>query len=228
MRKFSPAAAEMALARQPWDVLKPLLVGVSPEPAKTIERLRLYARLLFDWNRGVSNLVSHNDEPRLVERHLRESLAPARLLRESGCEHFVDFGSGAGLPAVPLAIAGVGKAWTCVESRRNKTLFIRKAKQELGLKDFVVHTGRLETLIEEQPDALECDGFTSRATMTIAPTLMLAKEFVRPGGRAFLWKGSRYVEELNETPESWGEYWTFDAAHEITDGANVCAVFKRK
>lgn len=218
----------MALARQPWDVLKPLLEGVSANPAKTLEQLRLYARLLFDWNRGVSNLVSHNDEPRLVERHLRESLAPARLLRESGCRHIVDLGSGAGLPAVPLAIAGVGAAWTCVESRRNKTLFIRKAKQELGLKDFVVHTGRLETLIEEDREALECDGFTSRATMTIAPTLMLAKEIVRPGGRAFLWKGSRYLEELDESAETWGQYWGFETAHEITDGANVCAVFIRK
>ena len=96
MRKFSPAAAENALARQPWDLLRPLLEGVSDDPAKTIERLRHYARLLFDWNRGVSNLVSHNDEPRLVERHLFESLAPARFLKESGCQRFVDFGSGAG------------------------------------------------------------------------------------------------------------------------------------
>ena len=48
VRKFSPAAAEMALARQPWNVLEPLLAGVTPEPAKTLDRLRLYARLLFE------------------------------------------------------------------------------------------------------------------------------------------------------------------------------------
>ncbi|MFN8586685.1 MAG: 16S rRNA (guanine(527)-N(7))-methyltransferase RsmG [Candidatus Eisenbacteria bacterium] len=218
----------MALARQPWALLEPLLEGVSADPAAAMQRLRSYARALFEWNRGVSNLVSHNDEPRLVERHLRESLAPARLLRESGCERFVDFGSGAGLPAVPLAVAGVGASWTCVESRRNKTLFIRKAKQELDLKHFEVLTGRLEMLIQEDAGALACDGFTSRATMMIAPTLVLAKDIVRPGGRAFLWKGSRYVEEMQADPELWTGDWEFEAAHEITDGANVCAVFRRK
>lgn len=228
MRKFSPAAAENALARQPWDLLRPLLEGVSDDPAKTIERLRHYARLLFDWNRGVSNLVSHNDEPRLVERHLFESLAPARFLKESGCQRFVDFGSGAGLPAVPLAIAGIGTAWTLVESRRNKTLFVRKVKQDLELKHLDVLTGRLEMVVEENLEALACDGFTSRATMTIAPTLMLAKDIVRPGGRAFLWKGSRYIVEMREDPETWGEFWEFETAHEITEGLNVCAVFVRK
>lgn len=227
-RKVSPTAAESALSRQPWEVLLPMLEGVSDDPKGCIDRLRAYTRLLFEWNRGVSNLVSRHDEPRLVERHLSESLSPARLLKESGCKRFVDFGSGAGLPAAPLAIAGVGESWTLVESRRNKTLFLRKVKQDLNLKHFEVITSRLETLIEEDREAIACDGFTSRATMTIAPTLMLAKDIVQSGGRAFLWKGSGYVDEMKEDAAAWGAFWEFDRAHEIREGYNVCAVFVRK
>ena len=55
----------------------------------------------------------------------------------------VDFGSGGGFPALPLALAGVGERWTLVESRRNKTLFLRRAIQELGAGQVDVLTGRL-------------------------------------------------------------------------------------
>src|SRR5881409_482481 len=87
------------LDAQPWDSLFRIVEasGVDPDPA--MKRLRHYAELLIDWNRRVSNLISRNDETRLVERHLRESLEPLRLLRESRAQRWLDFGSGAGLPA---------------------------------------------------------------------------------------------------------------------------------
>ena len=67
-----------------------------------------------------------------------------------------------------------------------------------------------------------------RAVVADRAALRRAKDIVRPGGRAFLWKGSRYIVEMREEPEAWGEFWDFEAAHEITEGLNVCAVFVRK
>lgn len=226
-RSRPPLDPEKALARQPWSLLQPFL-GPADRAGAQLAGLRRYAGLLFEWNRGVSNLISRHDEPRLVERHLFESLAPARLLIESGCKKFVDFGSGAGLPAVPLAICGVGEAWTLVESRRNKTLFIRKAQQEIGLTQVSVITGRLEVLADEGLAELACDGFTSRATAAVGPTLALAAKIVAPGGTAFLWKGSSYVDEMAASESEWAAHWSFVQAPLIGDGPNVCAVFKRK
>jgi 16S rRNA G527 N7-methylase RsmG len=127
------------------------------------------------------DLISHADEARLVDRHIAESLAGAALIGELGCESIVDLGSGGGFPAIPLAIAGIGQRWTLVESRRNKTLFLRRVVERMELRDIVVVTGRLEVLVESADvEALQCDGFTSRATMRAGPTLAIAARIVRP------------------------------------------------
>jgi 16S rRNA (guanine527-N7)-methyltransferase len=213
------------LARQPWASLRPLIPGDAPEVEVRLAALRDYTRQLLDWNRGVSNLISRHDEPRIVERHLFESIFPARAIAGSGCSTFVDFGSGAGLPAVPLFLCGVGERWTLVESRRNKTLFIRKVQQDTKLSNFVVKTARLEVLVAEGASGLQCDGFTSRATTALGPTLELAAAIVTPGGRAFLWKGSGYTQEMETARASWEQSWSFEQAITIGEGPSVVAVF---
>lgn len=182
---------------------------------------------MLEWNRGVSNLVSRHDEPRIVERHLIESVFPARLIAGFSPKRFVDFGSGAGLPAVPLALCGIGEQWTLVESRRNKTLFLRKIQQDNGLRNLDVRTGRLEVLVDEDPAALACDAFTSRATAAVGPTLELATRIVESGGHAFLWKGSSYEQEIAEGRREWETSWRLESVHPIGDGPNVVVVMER-
>jgi 16S rRNA (guanine527-N7)-methyltransferase len=215
------------LDRQPWDALRPLIPGDASEQDRVLARLRAFALELLLWNRGVSNLISHADETRLVERHIAESLAGAAALRELACAHIVDLGSGGGFPALPLAIAGIGGRWTLVESRRNKTLFLRRAVERLELRDVAVVTGRLEVLVETEHIVLQCDGLTSRATMKAAPTLVLAAKIVRPGGHAVLWKGSGLPQELADGDQDWRRHWSGPRTLLIDDGPNSIAVFTR-
>lgn len=216
------------IERMDWASLRPLLAGSDADRDVAIKRLRLFALELLRWSQGVSNLISYNDEPRLVDRHIAESLAGVGVINQLGCKTLVDFGSGGGFPALPLALAGVGKHWTLVESRRNKTLFLRRALQELAVAGIDVLTSRLETLVAEDPAGLRCDGFTSRATMKAGPTLEMAAVIVEPGGHALLWKGSAAHDELEEAAESWRESWEEPVVHTIGDGPNSIIVFKRK
>src|SRR5262245_48148314 len=217
-------AIERVLERQRWETLRPALLGAGVDVEQALDRLRRYARLLLEWNRSVSNIVSRNDEERIVERHLLESLAPARGLRDSGARRWIDFGSGAGLPAIPLAIAGVGDEWTLVESRRTKTLFIRKSIKDISLSGFVVINDRLEN-VTEPPGRF--DGFTSRATMRLGPTLTQASRLIRPGGSAFLWKGSGWESEM-EQDATWRIDWDPGGVVSVGNGPNVIARFTRK
>ena len=217
---------ERTLARQPWGSLRAFLPGSASEQDQVLARLRAFALELLQWNRGVSNLIAHADERRLVERHIAESLAGGSVLRELACAHIVDLGTGGGFPALPLAIAGAARRWTLVESRRNKTLFLRRAVERLELRDIVVMTGRLEVLVDSDHDALQCDGFTSRATMKAGPTLALAARIVRPHGHAVLWKGSGLEQELAEDT-AWRRDWSAPRAHPIGAGPNSIAVFER-
>jgi len=235
-QRLVPQRAETALhrdplrvlERQPWSSLRALLAGGDAEREGTLARLRAFALELLRWNRGVSNLISHDDEARLVERHIAESLAGAETIKRLGCKRLVDFGSGGGFPALPLAIAGAGEHWTLVESRRNKTLFLRRAVQELDLRGIDVVTGRLEVLVEEDATALHCDGFTSRATMKAGPTLELAARIVRPDGYAILWKGSGLREELDSSRANWEREWSAPRTTPIGDGPNTLSVFERR
>jgi len=221
-------APEKLVARQAWSLLRSWIPGTPAVVETRLKRLRDYGELLLRWNQGVSNLISRNDEIRLVDRHIRESIEPAKLLIESGCKVFVDFGSGAGLPAIPLLFLGVGDRWTLVESRRNKTLFLRRVEQDFKLEHFTAKTARLEVIIETEHDDLVCDGFTSRATMLMSPTLEMAATIVRSGGKAFLWKGSSWSEEMEKGRGLWEPQWDFEQAFPVGDGPNVVAVFIRK
>ncbi|HTR96352.1 MAG TPA: 16S rRNA (guanine(527)-N(7))-methyltransferase RsmG [Candidatus Acidoferrales bacterium] len=226
--KREPRALDPAklLARQPWARLRPLLERCGVDREIALARLERYATLLLEWNRGVSNLISRNDEPRLVERHLAESLQPARELMDAGVESVLDLGSGAGLPAIPLAIAGVGKRWLLVESRRNKTLFMRKAIMELGLTGVEVRLGRLEVLVDGELRDTRLDAFTSRATMLLGPTLELAEKLLKPGGRAFLWKGSGVGEEMARDGSGWQSRWAHESTTTFDNGPNTFATFR--
>jgi len=215
------------LGRQPWDSLATHIAKAGASPEATIPRLKAYAKLLVDWNRAVSNLISRGDEQRIVERHIAESIEPAAWLKSSSVNRWLDFGSGAGLPAIPLAIVGVGPRWTLVESRRMKTLFVKKATEELGLGDLEVVVARLENMTGDATRRGAYDGFTSRATLALGPTLVLAAEFVAPGGLAFLWKGSQREREMVDDPR-WRESWEFDGILGIGNGQTVVARFTRK
>ena len=191
-----------------------------------MEQLRKFTEMLVDWNQRVSNLFSKNDLHRIVERHILESVEPAHWLKASGSSRWVDLGSGGGLPAIPLAILAVGNRWTLVESRRTKTLFLRKAVEQLGLGGVEVVCDRIENLGGHDGLAGAFDGFTSRATMPLGPTLVLAARFVAPGGVAYLWKGSRREAEMAEDPR-WKAFWDFDGLLGIGGGQTVVARFKR-
>ena len=213
--------------RQDFHVLIPHLLRVGVLADAALPSLKQFTTLLLQWNRMASNLISQSDESRVVSRHLVESLAPAHWLKDAAKARWVDFGSGGGFPAIPLSLVGVGTSWTLVESRRTKTLFLRRVAQELKLPNISIATSRLEDFVLEDQNRGAYDGFTSRATLTLGPTLMLAADLVVPGGEAFLWKGSRFVVEASEE-QSWQENWEHTGLLGVGEGHTRVARFKRR
>lgn len=86
---------------------------------------------------------------------------------------------------------------------------------------------RLENFVEDDAHAGAFDGFTSRATLKLVPTLALAARVIAPGGSAFLWKGSGREQEMEED-SSWSLEWEATDVIGVGSGANVVARFKRK
>jgi 16S rRNA (guanine527-N7)-methyltransferase len=226
-RQRPPRDIGRVLDRQPWKLVEERLNLVGADPSTALAGMRRFAEMLLEWNRGFSNLISSSDEDRLVERHILESLAPAAWIRETGHRSIMDFGSGGGFPAIPLALAGVGERWLLVESRRNKTLFLRKVLEELGLRAVDVELARLENLLGESDRIGKFDAFTSRATLRLGPTLALAANWVIGGGSAYLWKGSRKGEEMADD-QRWMRSWDVAGAFDIDGGRVSVSRFTRK
>src|SRR5262249_7736598 len=106
-----------------------------------LTKLEAYLDLVEEWSARM-NLVGKASREELVERHLLDSLAPTVLVAESRIA--ADFGSGAGFPAVPLAVVRSDLQVHLIESRRKRTSFLRQVLRTLPLPNAVVAEPRGE------------------------------------------------------------------------------------
>ena len=156
-----------------------LAAGVEP---RLVTPLAAYARLVLDANRSF-NLTGAKTPDAFVP-HVIDSLSAAPYAGQT----LVDVGSGAGLPAIPIAIA-TGVPVTLVEASAKKARFLQGALAELGLAGEVVgeraeSAGRIPRL----RDAFASG--TVRAVSAATTVAELLLPFIAPGGVAILQRGA--------------------------------------
>jgi len=105
-----------------------------------VAKLRAFEAFLLKLNRS-HNLVARGDVEHFWERHIIHCLAINSRSFPEGAQ-LVDWGTGGGLPAVPLAIALPQLKITAVDSVQKKIWAVRKIKRELGLVNLHVWCGR--------------------------------------------------------------------------------------
>ncbi len=104
--------------------------------------LDAYASALGDWNRRV-NLVARGSVTEVRWRHIPHCLSlAARRFPDDAV--VVDWGTGGGLPAIPLAIAFPHVQVVAVDSTSKKTAALKSMVRSLGLENVVVWNGRAE------------------------------------------------------------------------------------
>lgn len=138
-------------------------------------------------------LVSHRDRGRLESRHLAPSLAALAFLPENG--RVLDMGSGAGFPAIPLAVARPDLEFVLVDSTRKKTDFLAACAHALGLPNVQTRWERLESLASKSSFAHRFQLVTARSVAKLPQLLLLAKAFIAPDGKILLWKGRNWRRE---------------------------------
>lgn len=105
------------------------------------DQLTKHYAMLVHWNRRI-NLTRIIEPEKAARLHYAESLFGARFI--GGPASLLDVGSGAGFPAVPLAVARPDVQVTALEANQKKSLFLKEIKHELRLNNFEVVTTRLE------------------------------------------------------------------------------------
>ena len=117
--------------------------GLEPLDSQSTRRFGTYYSLFIRWNERL-NLSAIRDEQGILSAHFVESIAVARCL-PNGITSLLDFGSGAGLPGVPIALCRPEIEVTLAESQGKKAAFLEELLRVLGL-NANVHAGRAETL----------------------------------------------------------------------------------
>jgi 16S rRNA (guanine527-N7)-methyltransferase len=140
-----------------------------------LAKLASYGNLLLRWNERTS-LTAIREARGVLDRHIVESVAAARLV-PAGITTLLDYGSGAGLPGIPIAVVREEVRVTLAESQGKKAAFLREAVRTLDL-NASIHAGRVADL----DVATLFDAITLRAVEKMEESVKEARERVGAGG----------------------------------------------
>lgn len=153
-------------------------------------KLDTYVALLEEWQ-GKMNLVSDSTLPVVWTRHVLDSAQIEQYLQPSD-KVILDLGSGAGFPALVLAILDESKSRTVhmVESDGKKCSFLQAVADACGLQ-VVIHNERIEKMA-----VFKADVITARALAALDKLVNYAKPFIGERTRCLFLKGKKADEEL--------------------------------
>jgi 16S rRNA (guanine527-N7)-methyltransferase len=178
-------------------------------PEEAMARLLHYVEELSKWN-SAFNLTAVRAQDAMVTRHLLDSLAALPAVEQSLAEvamqtseasvrpkNLIDIGSGAGLPAIPFAIAHPEWSVFALDSNGKKARFMRHAQRILRIENLQVIEERSEMY---QPEA-RFDIVISRAFASLVDFLRLTAHLGRPDSQWLAMKGRLDSEEVKAVPK---------------------------
>jgi len=158
-----------------------------PLTARRAGLLRRYLDELWEWNLKF-NLVGVSSYRRVLEELLLDSLVPAPFLSPRG--DILDVGSGAGFPAIPLAVCRPDLHMNLVEPSARKAAFLRHCARTLGLDTVRVQEARIEDLTPA-PAHGGYHVVTARAVAPLEKIIGWCAPHLHPDGRMFCFQGDR-------------------------------------
>lgn len=155
-----------------------------------IDQARAYFAALVS-DSDTLGLLGPREKPKLWSRHILNSAVVSELVPDGSL--VADVGSGAGLPGIPMAIAKPNSYFTLIEPMERRSDWLRKTVTDLGLTNVRVMRARAEEIGEI------FDQVTARAVSALPKLLKLTVPLTRAGGEILALKGSKAVEEIQES-----------------------------
>lgn len=178
---------------------------LTPVSRETLARLDRFVLLLLQWQQRI-NLIAPSTIPMLWTRHIADSLQVMALA--PAARTWVDFGSGGGFPAIPVACALAehpGAQVHLIESNGKKAAFLREAVRQLGLPAYV-HQTRVENIGDSGPAT--ADVVSARALAPLKTLCDQAFPLIARGAVGLFLKGQDVDAELTDA----AKYWTIEAS----------------
>nr|WP_221231000.1 16S rRNA (guanine(527)-N(7))-methyltransferase RsmG [Sphingobium subterraneum] len=182
------------VSRETWDALERYVALLLAETAK-------------------QNLIAASTHDHIWARHIVDS-AQLLLSRPQTKAPWVDVGSGAGLPAIVLALLQPSPV-IMIESRRLRVEFLRSVIDVLSLTNASVHLAKVESWNAPQRAAT----ITARA---YAPLAKLLETTLHMAGKKTVWvlpKGRQWQNEVAAARAMW--QFVFHVEQSVTDSESA-------
>ena len=160
------------------------------------QAFELLLKELLRWNRQI-NLTAITKDDAMTVKHLIDSLHLVTLLQQG--EQLLDIGSGAGFPALVVAIMRPDCQISSIDAVAKKISFQKHCARLLKLENLRAVHGRVEQLAVEQAAAF--DLVTSRAFSSLELFVDLGLPLVRQGGRIISMRSAEGGQELQQLSE---------------------------
>ena len=157
--------------------------------AEELLKMEKFCSLIVEWNRSI-RLVGPKDTEGVREQ-IVDSLLPYLIAEPSF--PLLDIGSGAGLPAIPIAILYPHAEVVCLEPRTKRVSFIRHAARTLGLSSVSVVEARADGVAAPEGMESRFSTVTARAVSEIETLLEWARPCLAPNGAVILGRGGEPV-----------------------------------
>ncbi|QQU05675.1 16S rRNA (guanine(527)-N(7))-methyltransferase RsmG [Moraxella osloensis] len=185
--------------------LQPQYLKLQPQLQQALSELKLqlsdeqqlqllyYLQQLLFWNKAY-NLTAIKDDQQALIKHIFDSLSIVPFLPAGD---LLDIGTGAGLPAVIVAICQPQRAVTALDSNQKKIRFIKQVGSELGLKNLTPVASRIEA------HAGSYQVITSRAFASLVDFVTHSQSKLADNGIICAMKGVEPVEEIQALQNEW-------------------------
>lgn len=179
-----------------------------PVSRETWEKLDSYVEMLLS-AMDQQNLIAESTRDHVWARHIADSAQLLTLANSASDGLWVDLGSGAGLPAIVIAILS-DRPVLMIESRRKRIDFLNGVIDRIGIKNAQVHGGRVEGASSEVAAVISARAY--------APLERLFPSALHLSDKRTLWvlpKGRNAQNELEAARSSW--QGVFHVERSITD-----------
>ncbi len=185
--------------------LQPQYVKLQPQLQQALSELKLqlsdeqrlqllyYLQQLLFWNKAY-NLTAIKDDQQALIKHIFDSLSIVPFLPAGD---LLDIGTGAGLPAVIVAICQPQRAVTALDSNQKKIRFIKQVASELGLKNLTPVASRIEAHVGTY------QVITSRAFASLVDFVTHSQNKLADNGIICAMKGVEPIDEIQALRTEW-------------------------
>ena len=185
--------------------LQPQYLKLQPQLQQALSELKLplsdeqqlqllyYLQQLLFWNKAY-NLTAIKDDQQALIKHIFDSLSIVPFLPAGD---LLDIGTGAGLPAMIVAICQPQRAVTALDSNQKKIRFIKQVASELGLKNLTPVASRIEA------HAGTYQVITSRAFASLVDFVTHSQSKLADNGIICAMKGIEPIDEIQALQNEW-------------------------